>query len=141
VQVLPRFDPVTRELEIKLEAHVTDLTPSGAGTDIPGREVTDLTTQVSLKLGQSLILSGIQSKTQRHSISGIPLLSEIPVLGVLFGRHGDAQQDTEGAIFLVPSVIEAMPRDREKLVSDLLDEYEDYSGSVKGDPHGHPGAR
>ncbi len=141
VQVLPRFDPVTRELEIKLEAHVTDLTAAGTGTDIPGREVTDLTTQVSLKLGQSLILSGIQSKTQRHTIAGVPLLSEIPVLGVLFGRHGDAKQETEGAIFLVPSVIEAMPRDRERLVSDLLNEYEDYSGKVKGDPHGHPGAR
>lgn len=141
VQVLPRFDPVTRELEIKLEAHVTDLTPAGIGTDIPGREVTDLSTQVSLKLGQSLILSGIQTKSQRHSVNGVPLLSEIPVLGVLFGRHSDDQQSTEGAVFVVPSVIESMPREREKLVTDLLTEYDHFSGSVQGDPHGHPGAR
>ncbi|MFZ5896389.1 MAG: pilus assembly protein N-terminal domain-containing protein [Myxococcota bacterium] len=141
VQVLPRFDPVTRELEIKLDAHVTDLTPAGIGTDIPGREVTDLSTQVSLKLGQSLILSGIQTKSQRHTINGVPLLSEIPLLGVLFGRHSDDQRATEGAIFVVPSVIESMPRDREKLVSDLLNEYDNFSGKVKGDPHGHPGAR
>jgi pilus assembly protein CpaC len=141
VQLLPRFDPVTRELEIKLEAHVTDLTPAGIGTDIPGREVTDLSTHVSLKLGQSLILSGIQTKSQRHATTGLPLLSELPVLGVLFGRHSDDRQASEGAIFLIPSVIESMPRDREKLVTDLLDEYEHYSGSLQGDPHGHPGAR
>lgn len=141
VTVLPRFDPVSRELEIKVQAKVTDLTAAAAGTDIPGREITDLNTQVSLKLGQSLILSGIQGKSDRHTIAGIPLLSEIPLLGVLFGRHGDTQEQTEGVLFLVPSVIEAMPRDRERLINDLLQEYEDFSGNVKGDPHGHPGAR
>ena len=141
VNVLPRFDPVTRELEIKIDAHVTDLTAPDASTDIPGREITDLSTQVSLKLGQSLILSGIQAKSQRHSITGLPLLSEIPLLGVLFGSHVDAQDQTEGALFLVPSVIEAMPRNRERLVAKLLEEYDDYSGNIVGDPHGLPGAR
>lgn len=141
VTVLPRFDPVTRELEIKVAAKVTDLTASMSGTDLPGRDITDLNTQVSLKLGQSLILSGIQGKSQRHTIAGIPLLSEIPLLGVLFGRHGDTKEQTEGVLFLVPSVIEAMPRDRERLIADLLQEYEDYSGDVKGDPHNFPGAR
>ena len=141
VTVLPRFDPVTRELEIKVQAHVTDLTDAASGTDIPGRDITDLDTQVSLKLGQSLILSGIQGKSQRHSVTGLPLLSEIPLLGLLFGHHADAKEQTEGVLFLVPSVIEAMPRDRERLVSDLLQEYEDYSGNLQGDPHGFPGAR
>ncbi len=141
VTVLPRFDPVTRELEIKVQAKVTDLTAAASGTDLPGREITDLNTQVSLKLGQSLVLSGIQGKSQRHVISGIPLLSEIPLLGVLFGRHGDTKEQTEGVMFLVPSVIEAMPRERERLINDLLQEYEDFSGDVKGDPHGLPGAR
>ena len=141
VTVLPRFDPVTRELEIKVQAKVTDLTAAASGTDLPGRDITDLNTQVSLKLGQSLILSGIQGKSQRHTISGIPLLSDIPLLGVLFGRHGDAKEQTEGVLFLVPSVIEAMPRERERLIADLLQEYEDFSGDVKGDPHNFPGAR
>ena len=141
VTVLPRFDPVTRELEVKVQAQVADLTASSSGTDIPGRELTDLNTQVSLKLGQSLILSGFQGKSQRHTIAGLPFLSEIPLLGLLFGRHGDTKEQTEGVLFLVPSVIEAMPRDRERLISDLLGEYEDFSGSIQGDPHGHPGAR
>ena len=141
VTVLPRFDPVTRELEIKVQAHVTDLTAAASGTDIPGRDITDLNTQVSLKLGQSLILSGIQGKSQRHSVGGLPFLSEIPLLGLLFGFHADAKEQTEGVMFLVPSVIEAMPHDRERLITDLLQEYEDYSGSLKGDPHGLPGAR
>jgi len=141
VTVLPRFDPVTRELEIKVQAQVSDLTAAASGSDIPGRDITDLNTHVSLKLGQSLILSGFQGRSQRHTIEGLPLLSEIPILGVLFGRHGDNKEQTEGALFVVPSVIEAMPRDRERLIADLLQEYEDYSGSIQGDPHGHPGAR
>ncbi len=141
VTVLPRFDPVTRELEVKVQALVTDLTDAATGSDLPGRNITNLDTQVSLKLGQSLILSGIQGKSQRHAVTGLPLLSDIPLLGIFFGRHADAQEQTEGALFLVPSVIESMPRDRERLVGDLLKEYDHYSGSPQGDPHGLPGAR
>ena len=65
-----------------------------------------LTTVVHLKLGQSIILSGINTKSQTHSTSGLPLLSDIPVLGLLFGGQREEAADLEGAVFLIPSVIE-----------------------------------
>src|SRR5262249_21363865 len=109
VTVLPRFDPQSRNLEVKVTADVSDLTPPTA-SNIPGRQTAKLNTLVFLKLGQSLVLSGIHSRLQRHNIQGLPLLSEIPVLGVLFGSHGDQDDEVEGAVFIIPSVVESVPK-------------------------------
>ena len=131
VKVLPRFDSTSKELKVEIEAEVMDLTPPvSGGTDLPGRNVSKLTTAVALKLGQSIVLSGIRSKAQRHSVSGLPWLSEIPLLGVLFASHGDAQEEVEGAIFVVPSVIESIPKGAQEVLDDAMRDFKDYSGDI-----------
>ncbi|HMJ10232.1 MAG TPA: pilus assembly protein N-terminal domain-containing protein [Polyangiaceae bacterium] len=131
VKVLPRFNPETRELEVKVTAEVADLTPPvAAGTNLPGRNVSKLDTVVSLKLGQSIVLSGIRSRSQRHSVGGLPLLSEIPVLGVLFGSHADDNQEVEGAIYVVPSVIDSIPKGAAELLQEALEGYSEFSGDM-----------
>jgi pilus assembly protein CpaC len=131
VRVLPRYDPITHELEVKVEADVMDLTPPvAAGTNLPGRNVSKLSTIVGLKMGQSIVLSGIRTRNQRHGVSGLPLLSEIPILGVFFGSHSDAQEDTEGAVFVVPSVIESVSKSAQELVNEALSQYQEFHGDM-----------
>jgi pilus assembly protein CpaC len=128
VKVLPRFDPKTRNLEVKVDANIADLTPS-PGSGLPGRNTSELSTLVFLKLGQSLVLSGIKTQTERHSISGLPLLSALPILGVLFGSHANEAEEVEGAVFIVPSVVEAVPLSKFDIVDDALRQYDDF-GSI-----------
>jgi pilus assembly protein CpaC len=131
VTVLPRYDPTQSELEVKVAAEVMDLTPPvAAGTELPGRNVSKLSTLVSLKLGQSIVLSGIRSRSQRHTTGGLPLLSEIPVLGVLFGSAGDSKDEVEGAIFIVPSVIESIPKGAQEIIDEALEQYEEFTGDM-----------
>jgi pilus assembly protein CpaC len=131
VTVLPRYDPTLGELEVKVGAEVMDLTPPvAAGTELPGRNVSKLSTLVSLKLGQSIVLSGIRTRAQRHTTGGLPLLSEIPILGVLFGSAGDAKEEVEGAIFIVPSVIESIPKGAQEIIDEALAQYDDFSGDM-----------
>ena len=148
VKVLPRYDPVTKELEVQVDAEVTDLTPPvAAGTILPGRNVSKLSTLVALKLGQSIVLSGIRSRSQRHATSGLPLLSQVPLLGVFFGSHSDRQDEVDGAIFVVPSVIESVPRRAREIIEDALSQYDDYGGNIDAvrtwdkDPSRAPGVR
>jgi pilus assembly protein CpaC len=128
--VLPHYEPGKRELSIKLVADVSDLTASVGGTTLPGRTTSKLTTQVSLKLGQSLVLSGIRSQSLSHNVSGLPGLSEIPLLGILFGSHSQTNLQTEGAIFVVPSVVETIPTSGAELVDVALQKFRDFSGDV-----------
>ncbi len=129
--VVPRFDSRTRELTIKVNADVSDLVAPASATTIPGRNTSKLATSVDLKLGQSLVLSGIRTRTQRHSVGGLPLLSEIPILGVLFGSHSDDMLDVEGAIFIIPSVIETIPPANVDLVNGAISQFEKYRGDIQ----------
>lgn len=131
VTVLPRFDPDTGDLEVKVDADVSDLTAPVSNTPLPGRNTAKLTTIVHMKLGQSLVLSGIRTRSQNHNVTGLPLLSEIPILGLLFGSHSDQRQDREGAIFVVPSIVEATGRSPYDMIQDAIAQYADYDGDIK----------
>lgn len=131
VEVLPRLDEASGELEVQVDADVSDLTPPIESTNLPGRNTSKLSTLVRLKLGQSLVLSGIRTTNRRHDIRGLPILSEIPVLGVLFGRHSDSAEDVEGALFIIPTAVESVPKPAIEIVNGALTQFEEYSGDIE----------
>ena len=131
VTVLPRYDSNSRDVEIKLSADVADLTAPTSSTGPPGRLTTKLETQVTLKLGQALILSGIKTSSQQRNVAGLPGLSEIPVLGLLFATHSQEKLDTEGAVFIVPSVVDTVPKSALELINNALGTYKDFSGDIE----------
>jgi pilus assembly protein CpaC len=130
IKVLPRFDPSNREIEVKVDVDVSDLVPPVGDTVIPGQSTSNLTTLVSLKLGESLVLSGIRTQNERMSTSGLPWLSEIPVLGALFGSTGDEASEVEGAIFVVPGVVESVPQRAAEIIQRVLREYDAFEGDM-----------
>ena len=140
VTVLPRFDKVSKALEVKVNANVSDLTTTG-DSPLPGRTTSTVSTFVHLKLGQSLVLSGIKTSSQSHQVSGLPGLSQIPILGLLFASHTNQEADVEGAVFIVPSVIDSLPRRTHDIVGAAMSSYEKYSGEIenaKSFPHDAP---
>ncbi len=144
VTVLPRYDSNTRDVEIKLQSDVADLTPPLATNGPPGRTTTKLDTQVTLKLGQALVLSGIKTATNRHNVAGLPGLHEIPVLGLLFGSHANDKAEVEGAVFIVPSVVDTVPKSALELINNAMTTYKEYSGEIEyvdAYPHAPPSAK
>jgi pilus assembly protein CpaC len=129
VTVLPRYESNTRDVEIRLKADVADLIPPVSG-DLPARNVTTLETLVTLKLGQGLVLSGIHTANQRRDTRGLPFLSEIPILGILFGTQRYDTAEVEGSIFIVPSVIETVPKSALEMIRNAMATYKDYSGDI-----------
>ncbi len=131
VTVLPRYDSTTREIEIRIVADESELTDSAqSGGDLPGRALNKLEVLVHMKLGQALILSGIKSITQQHAVSGLPLLSQIPVLGILFGSHSNKKDEQENAMFVIPSVVETVPKSSLDLVKNALSVFDDFNGNI-----------
>lgn len=130
VTVLPRYNAAKREVEMKLVADVSDLTSGASGSALPGRTTSKLTTNITLKLGQSIVLSGIRAQSQTHAVTGLPLLSDIPILGLLFGSHANLELETEGAVFVVPSVVETVPASAAEMVDTAIAKFADYSGDI-----------
>jgi len=63
-------------------------------------------------------------------VTGLPLLSQIPLIGLLFGSHADSQEEVEGAIYVVPSVIESIPRGAQEIVDEALGQYTEFGGDM-----------
>jgi general secretion pathway protein D len=64
-----------------------------------------LTSTVSVKSGESILLGGLIQQTDNRSNSGIPVLHELPGIGSLFGSRTNAVARTELIMLMTPHVI------------------------------------
>jgi pilus assembly protein CpaC len=128
--VKPRYDKESGRIELELTADISDLT-SDTGTGAPGRTITTVQTVVNLELGQSVVLAGLSSASSAISRSGLPGLSQIPILGALFGTHAQATQDSQSVVFIVPTVIDVVSMQQRAFIEEALRSYDDYSGNLE----------
>ncbi len=88
----------TESMEVAVEMEVSDLnglTPQGQ----PIINTRTLCSTVRLQDGQPIVLGGLTKKEKVKMHQGVPLLSDIPVLGYLFG--GDTTVDRENKVIVV----------------------------------------
>ena len=77
---------------------------SVAGVAVPSLRTRWADTTVEVRSGATLVLAGlIQDETQIKR-SGLPLLSDIPILGALFRTTHETKTQTELVVFLTPSL-------------------------------------
>ncbi len=98
-------------VNIKVGAEVSNLDFDN-GITLSGFRVPSLTTRktqtvVELKQGQYLVLGGLLSSEMSETVSRIPVLGHIPVLGYLFSSRRYQNKETELLISISPRIIEA----------------------------------
>jgi len=69
-------------------------------------DVQNVETKVFMNNGETVVIGGVYTRAQSTSISGIPLLMDIPVLGWLFKKKLVKDDKKELLIFLTPRIIE-----------------------------------
>lgn len=55
--------------------------------------------------GQSVVIGGLMEKTKTSSVSKVPVLGDIPLLGMAFRRSSTADSKKELLIFLTPHIV------------------------------------
>ncbi|MFI5307139.1 MAG: pilus assembly protein N-terminal domain-containing protein [Polyangiales bacterium] len=129
IRVKPRYDRESGRIELAVHAQVSDLS-SDEGTGIPGRVISNLDSVVNLELGQSVVLAGLTAQSESASRTGLPGLSQLPIIGPLFG-HRDRQADhTQNLVFIVPTVVDAVSADAREHVLEALKLFDDYDGDL-----------
>lgn len=130
VQVLPRYDLGTGRMELQIVADVSDLSDD-RGTGVPGRTVSKLNTIVNLEPGQAVMLAGLSGRTEGKSKTGLPLLSQIPILGVLFGTHNKRSEATQNVLFIIPTVVDPVSMRGRERISEALRVFNSYEGDLE----------
>jgi len=73
--------------------------------NIPVVEKAEAETRVVVRSGVTVLIGGLVKQEERETLKGIPLLSQIPLIGSLFRSTSVQQINTELAILLTPTVV------------------------------------
>ncbi|WP_421171868.1 type IV pilus secretin PilQ [Aeromonas dhakensis] len=106
LKVTPQIPPDNRVI---LDLTVTQDTkgetvPTGTG-DAVSINAQSITTQVLVNNGETLVLGGIYQQTITNDVTKVPLLGDIPGLGVLFRKTTSANKKRELLIFVTPKIV------------------------------------
>jgi pilus assembly protein CpaC len=131
--IMLRIKPVADSLgniQSEIYAEVSEVDNSVAVQNIPGFRTRKFKTDVSVKDGSSIVLSGLFSNTEQKSVSKFPLLGQIPILGELFKSREFRDQKTTLVVFVTPKVVTTEHPWVQKSIGDIQKMYKDYESEV-----------
>jgi len=103
LDVKPRVNPGGLVyLEVQQEVSNPEAAPAGTNPPIDQRQ---LSTQVAVQSGHTVLLGGLIRDLGTVSDTGIPFLSSIPLVGKLFGNTTHTTTRTELIVLITPQVI------------------------------------
>ena len=107
LKVTPLITPDNR---VVLDLDVSDDTvgsnvASATGGSVPSIDTREITTQVLVNDGQTVVLGGILETVKSKSADKVPFLADIPVLGNLFKNSININNKTELLIFITPKIL------------------------------------
>ena len=75
--------------------------------NLPQKNSTETTTQLIVKDGQTIVIGGLIRDTQKKEVKGVPILMDIPVIGLLFKRTDLSSEKREIVVLMTPHIVNA----------------------------------
>jgi pilus assembly protein CpaC len=94
-------------------------------------------TNVDLKEGESLIMAGLLQEEQIKTMSKIPLLGDIPILGALFRSTQDDIKEKELVFFITPRIVKPMAKSEKPVLPTDKKLTQEEEEALKWMPLGH----
>ncbi len=106
-------------VSMDIEQEVSDaIATTTSGIDSPTIQQRKISSSVAIQSGETIVLGGLIRERRTDSNTGIPILSNIPVLGHLFGTTSNNALRTELLILITPRVAESH-EDARQITNDL----------------------
>lgn len=120
LQVTPRVNE-SGTIILDISQEVSDVVPTTtSGIDSPTIQQRRISSTVATQSGRMIALGGLIRESTTRGKRGIPLLSQIPVLGAAFGTTTRDRRRTELIILLTPIVMRT-PGETQAVTDDLID--------------------
>ncbi len=101
LRVTPAVDDKDR---IRLEIH-PEVSTGTVSLGIPSQTTTEVTTHVLVPDGNTIFIAGLIRSTLTESRDGVPVLGDIPGLGLLFSRRERISVNTETVVLITPRIV------------------------------------
>jgi general secretion pathway protein D len=108
LQISPTIS-ASRYLRLKITLEVSTFLGAVSGAIPPPKVTRTIDTTVNVPDGDTMVIGGIVTDNKGKTRSGVPFLSDIPILGALFRRDGASSSRTTLYFFVTPHIM----RDRD----------------------------
>lgn len=105
LKIEPYSDP-DGYIAANIEIEISDIDPSSAVLGIPGFLTRKTISEVNMRSGQTLVISGMLNAQDSKALSKTPGVSAIPLLGELFKNRDLDTRSTEIVVFVTPRLID-----------------------------------
>jgi type II secretory pathway component GspD/PulD (secretin) len=103
LRVKPSVDEQGRVL---LDIHPEVSTGAVSDDGIPNQTTTEVTTTMLVESGKTVFIGGLIKRTASETREGIPILGDIPGVGLLFSNKGISSINTELVVLITPHILE-----------------------------------
>jgi len=94
------------EIELSMTPEVSSFGPKPEGATLPPKKTRTVTTRLRLKDGETFAIGGLIQEDEQESMSKVPLLGDIPIIGEIFKSRSSDRSRSELLIFVTPRIIE-----------------------------------
>jgi type IV pilus assembly protein PilQ len=111
LEVTPQITPddrVLMDLEVHRDTQGSLVTFGTANISAPTIDTRQVQSQLLVDNGQTVVLGGIYETTQSNSVTKVPLLGDIPILGRLFRTTRNVDNRSELLIFVTPKILQGV---------------------------------
>ncbi len=113
--VILRVRPsVDRQGRILLDIHPEVSTGSVSDDGVPNQSTTEVTTSMLVESGKTVFIGGLIRRSDIKTREGVPVLGDVPGLGLLFSNKAINSVNTELVVLITPYII-----DQEGMTPDL----------------------
>ena len=93
------------EIELKINPSVSSFGANPPGPEPPSRKTRSVDTRLRLENGETFAIGGLIQEDEIESMSKVPLLGDIPLIGEIFKSRSNESNKTELVILVTPRII------------------------------------
>jgi len=113
IDITPRAH-LDNDVTLALKLRVDSISGTGFG-GLPTFGNREVTTQIRLRDGEINMLAGLIRDDERRSLDGIPGISDLPLVGHMFGRTRNQRDQTDVILMLTPHIVRILDLTEEDL--------------------------
>lgn len=122
-------------IQTEIEAEVSEIDQSvavsvGGSASVPGFRTRKVKTNVTVRHGETIVLSGVFSHDEQKSVSKLPGLGHIPIIGELFKNRAFDSSKRELVVFVTPRIVNPDSDKIRTIIEDVKARYKQARGEV-----------
>lgn len=111
INVQPAIDLGAKRISMAIRPTITNITsfaadPVNVGNQVPQVNVQEFDSIIQVNDGQAVVLGGLIQDRVQSTRHGVPVASELPILGGLFRNQRDTVKKTELVVFLKATILD-----------------------------------